>query len=283
MSTHDTPRRNRRTLLWAAIASVAALAAAALIATPATPAMAADRNGPKPTVVLVHGAFADASGWTDVARRLQRDGYPVLAPANPLRGVGADAAYIASILRSVSGPIVLVGHSYGGITITNAATGNPNVKALVYVAAFAPDEGENLFGLQTKFPGSKLGPDALDLREYPLADGTTSYDGYVKAAVFRDVFAGDLPPSTTAVMAATQRPGDVHTLEQLSGPPAWKAIPSWYLVARNDNLIPPAVQRFMANRAGSHTVEVNASHVAMISKPGPTTDIIEAAARTTVR
>lgn len=138
----------------------------------------------------------------------------------------------------LSGPIVLVGHSYGGIVITNAATGNPNVKALVYIAAFAPDEGEPIVVLQTKFPGSRLGQEALDIRQY----GPRSYDGYIKADVFREIFAADLPASTTAVMAATQRPGDLATLEQPSGPPAWKAIPSWYLVAKQDQVIPAAAQ-----------------------------------------
>jgi pimeloyl-ACP methyl ester carboxylesterase len=234
---------------------------------------------PKPTIVLVHGAFADASGWNDVIARLQREGYPVLAPANPLRGVEPDSAYLAGVLRTLTGPVILVGHSYGGVVITNAAAGNPNVKALVYVAAFAPDQGETVGGLQNQFPGSKLGLDALDLRPITGIDGNPSYDGYVKAAVFRDIFAGDLSRRTTAVMAATQRPADVHTLGQPSGVPAWKTVPSGYLVAKADNLIPPAVQRFMAQRAGARTVEVNSSHVAMMSNPGPTTDLIVRMAR----
>lgn len=230
---------------------------------------------PKPTVVLVHGAFADASGWADVVSRLQRKGYPVLAPANPLRGVAADTAYLDSVLRTVSGPIVLVGHSYGGFVTTNAATGNPNVKALVYIAAFAPDDGDTVGALQGRFPGTKLTPDALDIR--PLPDGAGA-DGYVKAALFRDIFAGDLPSRTTAVLAATQRPAEVHTLQQPSGPPAWKTVPAYTLVARDDNLIPAAAQRFMAKRAGAHTVEVRASHVAMMSRPDATTDLIVTAA-----
>lgn len=139
--------------------------------------------------------------------------------------------------------------------------------------------GETLQGLQLKYPGSKLGETALDFRPYPTPDGAGSVDGYVKTDAFRDVFAGDLPSATTDVMAATQRPGDVHTLLEPSGAPAWKTIPSWYLVARNDNLIPPAAQRFMAQRAGAHTTEVNASHVAMLSQPRLTTDLIKTAAR----
>jgi pimeloyl-ACP methyl ester carboxylesterase len=155
-------------------------AAAGVVTTAsATPAGAHPTSGPKPTVVLVlvHGAFADASGWNDVIRRLVPAGYPVLAPANPLRGVTGDSAYLASILATITGPIVLVGHSYGGVIITNAATGNPNVKALVYVAAFAPDTGDTVLGLQTKFPGTKLGEAQLDFRPYLLPDGKPSADG----------------------------------------------------------------------------------------------------------
>ncbi|MEV0731040.1 alpha/beta hydrolase [Polymorphospora sp. NPDC050346] len=270
---------SRRSLL----AGTALVAATALAAAPAASAGPRHRPDPKPTVVLVHGAFADASGWAEVTRRLQRGGYPVLAPANPLRGVDSDSAYLASILRTIPGPVVLVGHSYGGVVISNAATGNPNVKALVYVAAFAPDEGETVYALQGRFPGTKLTEEALDLRPYPLPDGTTSYDGYVKPALFRDIFAGDLPAATVAVMATAQRPGDAHTLQQPAGAPAWRGIPSWYLVARDDNLIPAATQRFMARRAGARTVEVRASHVAMISQPEATTDLIKAAARAATR
>ncbi|WP_238017256.1 alpha/beta hydrolase [Dactylosporangium sp. AC04546] len=260
----------RRTL----IAGSAAVATGALLAAPGTAAAAAKPAPAKPTIVLVHGAFADASGWNDVVRILQCDGYTVFAPANPLRSVAGDSAYLASFLATISGPIVLAAHSYGGMVITNAATGNPNVRALVYVAAFAPDAGETLQGLQLRYPGSKLGEDALDFR--PHGD---SADGYVKPAFFRDVFAGDLPRATTDVMAATQRPGDVHTLLEPSGVPAWKTIPSWYLVARNDNLIPAAAQRFMAQRARARTTEVGASHVAMISQPRATADVVRHAAR----
>ncbi|GAB3838775.1 alpha/beta hydrolase [Dactylosporangium cerinum] len=259
----------RRTL----IAGSAALATGALLASPAS------AHPRRPTIVLVHGAFADASGWNDVAGILLRDGYPVIAPANPLRSVSSDSAYLASVLATLPGPLVLVAHSYGGMVITNAAVNNASVKALVYVAAFAPDQGETLQELQLKYPGSKLDGTALDFRPTPTPDGVGSVDGYVKASVFRDVFAGDLPRSTTDLMAATQRPGDIHTLGEPSGAPAWKSVPSWYLVARNDNLIPAAAQRFMAQRAGARTTEVNASHVAMISQPRATADLIRQAAR----
>ncbi|GAA1419634.1 alpha/beta fold hydrolase [Catellatospora coxensis] len=228
----------------------------------------------KPTVVLVHGAFADASGWHDVAARLIRAGYPVIAPANPLRGVAADSAYLASVLATIGGPLVLAAHSYGGIVATNAAAGNANVKALVYVAAFAPDQGETLLGLQTRYPGSKLDETALDIRPHG-----TGVDGYIKKAVFRDVFAGDVPSASTDLMWAGQRPADLRTLQEPSGVPAWKTTPSWYLVARNDKVLPAAAQRFMAQRAGARTIEVDASHVAMIAQPAVTAELIVRAAR----
>lgn len=260
----------RRTLLAGSVAA----AAGSMLAAPAA-AAAHPVRGPKPTVVLVHGAFADASGWNDVAARLIRAGYPVIAPANPLRGVAADSAYLASVLATLPGPLVLVAHSYGGIVVTNAATGNPAVKALVYVAAFAPDQGETLLSLQTKFPRSQLSEAALDFRP----SGADSVDGYVKKEAFHDVFAGDLRRSTTDVMWATQRPADVRTLGEPSAAPAWKTVPSWYLVARDDKVIPPAAQRFMAQRAGAQVREVRAAHVAMISQPAATADLVERAAR----
>ena len=259
----------RRTLL---AGSVAAAATGSLLGAPA--AQAHPRKA-KPTIVLVHGAFADASGWNDVAGRLIRAGYPVLAPANPLRGVSSDSAYLASILATISGPVVLAAHSYGGVVITNAATGNPSVKALVYVTAFAPDQSETLVDLQTKFPGTQLSEAALDFRPY----GVDHVDGYIKKEVFHDVFAGDLRRATTDLMWAAQRPADVQTLGEPSGAPAWKTIPSWYLVGRDDKVIPAAAQRFMAQRAGAHVREVRASHVAMISQPAATADLIESAAR----
>ncbi|MEU8217257.1 alpha/beta hydrolase [Micromonospora taraxaci] len=261
----------RRTLLAGSVATVAGVALGA----PAAQAQPRPGDQPKPTVVLVHGAFADASGWNDVATRLIRDGYPVVAPANPLRSVASDSAYLASILATLSGPIVLAAHSYGGIVATNAATGNPNVRALVYVAAFAPDQGETLLGLQTQYPGSKLNEAALDFR--PYQEGLV--DGYIKRQFFREVFAGDVPKATTELMWAGQRPADARTLGEPSGTPAWKTIPSWYLVARNDQVLPAAAQRFMAQRAGAHVREVSASHVAMISQPAVTADLVKRAAR----
>ncbi|MGW4463763.1 alpha/beta fold hydrolase [Micromonospora sp. NPDC004704] len=264
-------KTTRRTLL----AGSAAAATGALFAAPAAHAHTRPGGTPKPTVVLVHGAFADASGWNGVATRLVRDGYPVIAPANPLRGVSSDSAYLASILATLDGPLVVVAHSYGGLVTTNATAGNTNVKALVYVAAFVPDQGESLVGLQTAHPGSRLDEAALDFRPY----GEGHVDAYIKKAVFHDVFAGDVPRATTDLMWATQRPADVNALGEPSGAPAWKTIPSWYLVARKDNVIPAAAQRFMAQRAGARSVEVNASHVAMIAQPAATADLIKRAAR----
>ncbi|MGC4772156.1 alpha/beta fold hydrolase [Micromonospora sp. DT44] len=261
----------RRTLL----AGSAAAAAGAALGAPAAQAHPRPANQPKPTVVLVHGAFADASGWNDVATRLIRDGYPVIAPANPLRSVTSDSAYLASVLATLSGPIVLAAHSYGGIVATNAATGNPNVKALVYVAAFAPDQGETLLGLQTKYPGSKLNEAALDFRPYEAG----LVDGYIKRQFFREVFAADVPKATAELMWTGQRPADARTLGEPSGVPAWKNIPSWYLVARNDQVLPAEAQRFMAERAGAQVREVNASHVAMMSQPIAAAELIKRAAR----
>jgi pimeloyl-ACP methyl ester carboxylesterase len=230
-------------------------------------------------VVLVHGGWADSSGWNEEIARLQSDGYPVIAPANPLRGLSSDAAYLRSVLQTIDGPIVLVGHSYGGAVITNAAVGVPNVKALVYIAAFAPDESESLAALVTKNPGTQITPDALLERPYPLPDGGQGTDLYIKAPVFRDAFAGDLPRSTTNLMQASQRPFSVAAFTEPSGTPAWSTVPSWYLIATEDHAIPPATQRFMATRAHAHVAEVAASHVPMISQPEATTRLILKAAR----
>ncbi|MFC8342632.1 alpha/beta fold hydrolase [Streptomyces sp. NPDC057280] len=272
-------RPRRRTvsacLLAAALVAGVGGAVAPVSATTAHP------SGPKPTVVLVHGVFADASGWYRTIAALQKAGYPVIAPANPLRDLGGDAAYVSSVLDSIDGPVILVGHSYGGEVITNAARGHTNVKALVYVAAFAPDQGESALQLAGKFPGSKL-PDALIARNYPLLDGSTGQDGYIDPARFRDVFAADLPSSQTRLMAAAQRPGSVGGLAGPSGTPAWKDLPSWYVIPTKDNVIPAAAQRFMAERAHSRTVEVKgASHVVMMSHPDIVVRQIQAAHQAT--
>jgi len=236
-------------------------------------------RGPAPTIVFVHGGWADSSGWNQEITNLEQRGYPVIAPANPLRDLASDSAYIRSVLQAISGPIVLVGHSYGGAVISNAAVGVPNVKALVYIAAFAPDKGESLVQLVTMNPGTQIGPATLDFRPYPLADGSTGTDLYLKKSAFHDAFAGDLPLKVTDQMQATQRPFSNEAFQSPSGEPAWKTIPSWYMVATQDHAIPPATERFMAARAHAAVVEVSASHVAMISQPEATTRLILEAAR----
>jgi pimeloyl-ACP methyl ester carboxylesterase len=236
-------------------------------------------NSPKPTIVLVHGGWADSSGWNSEVTALTKSGYDVIAPANPLRGLASDADYIRSVLKTITGPIVLVGHSYGGAVISNAAVGVPNVKALVYIAAFAPDNGESLLQLVTKNPGTLIGPKTTVGRPYPLPDGGQGVDLYLAKAAFRAAFAGDLPVRVTDQMFAEQRPFSQAAFVSQSGPPAWKTVPSWYLVATQDHAIPPVTQRFMAHRAGARVVAVKSSHVAMISQPKATTNLILQAAR----
>jgi pimeloyl-ACP methyl ester carboxylesterase len=235
----------------------------------------------EPTIVLVHGAWADSSSWDDEISRLQADGYPVVAPAHPLRSLTGDAAYIASVLQTIKGPIVLVGHSYGGAVITNAATGNPNVKALVYIDAFVPAQGESVLSLAAKYPGSQL---PASITEAPYTQGGQSgVDVYIKTADFRSAFAGDVPRATAALMAITQRPVTLAAPSETSGPPAWKSIPSWYLVGRQDEAIPPAAQKFMAKRVQSHTVEINASHASLVSHPAAVTKLILATAHSVTK
>lgn len=234
-------------------------------------------HGTKPTVVLVHGAWADSSSWSGVIPLLQRQGYPVLAPPNPLRSLSGDAAYLRDFLSTVSGPIVLVGHSYGGAVITNAATGNPQVKALVYVDAFAPDAGQTINSLIGA--GSALTGDPatlFDVRPYPGAPAGDA-DLYLKPSVFTDYFAQDLPRRQALLLAATQRPLTVAAGNEPSGEPAWRTIPSWYLLGTQDRIITPAAQLAMAQHAGTHLVEVRASHVSLISHPCAVARLIEAA------
>ncbi|MGH2562519.1 MAG: alpha/beta fold hydrolase [Thermomicrobiales bacterium] len=224
-----------------------------------------------PTVVLVHGAFADSSSWNGVIPDLLAQGYQVVAAANPLRGVTSDADYVASVLAGITGPIVLVGHSYGGIVISNAAAGSGNVKALVYVAGFAPDAGESANDLAGRFPGSTLGP---ALAPFQSPGGGT--DLYIRPDVFWTQFAADVPEADAALMAATQRPVTAAALTEGSGDPAWKTVPSWFVYGELDKNIPAAAEVFMADRAGAKgAVEVpGASHVVMISQPQAVTDVI---------
>jgi pimeloyl-ACP methyl ester carboxylesterase len=234
-------------------------------------------NAVKPTIVLVHGGWDNSTGWNAVVEKLQDRGFSVIAPANPLRGLTPDAAYVHSVLTTISGPIVLVGHSYGGAVITNAAVGVPNVKALVYIAGFAPDQGESLIQLVTMNPGSLIGPDTTITRSYPLGNGTAT-DIYLTQDGLRTAFAGDVPRDVQDQMFATQRPFSQEAFASTSGTPAWKTIPSWYLVATNDHAIPPATQFFMAKRAGAQISTVKSSHVPQISHPDDVVKTILAAA-----
>ncbi len=214
--------------------------------------------------------------------RLKHAGYPVVAPANPLRGLASDSAYIHSFLESVQGPVVLVGHSYGGSVISEAAADSPNVKALVYIAAFAPDKGESLGQLSDKFPGGTLG-ETLNPVSFPLPGGGTGTDLYIKADKFRAQFAADVPKTVAEQMAATQRPLAASAFDEKAVNAAWHTIPSWDLVTTQDKNITLAAQRFMAERAHAHTVEIKASHAVSVSRPDAVTRIIEQAARSTVR
>jgi pimeloyl-ACP methyl ester carboxylesterase len=269
MSTIMLQRRWR--LKLASIVAALLLAVGGSRAAPsAAPPGAHSLNPPN---VLVHGAWADGSSWDGVTRRLQHHGYTVVVPAVPLRSLSGDAAYIASVLQSIKGPIVLVGHSYGGAVITNAAAGNGNVKALVYVDAFVPDVGESVLALAAKNPGSGL-PAAITEVPYQQGAQGSGLDVYIKAADFRSVFAGDVPAGQAAIMAATQRPVTLAALSEKSGAAAWKTIPSWYLIGRRDDAIPPATQEYMAHRAHSRTVSIDASHASLVSHPGAVTKLV---------
>jgi pimeloyl-ACP methyl ester carboxylesterase len=278
----DLPRRT--VLATAALTSAAGVLAPTLARAGTTPAAApsaaARPKGRKPSIVLVHGAFADASGFSEVIADLQRRGYTVYAPPNPLRGLMSDSASVKAFLGTIDGPIVLAGHSYGGAVITNAATGNPNVKALVYIAAYALTKGESAAEANELGGGpAPLLAQHLVLRPYPGAPAGDA-DVTIDPAYFRPVFAADLPRRETAVMAATQRPITYSALTGASGEPAWRTIPSFYVVAKHDNAIPPAAERAMAKRAGARTIELDSSHVAMTSHPHVIAHLIRTAART---
>jgi len=228
----------------------------------------------KPTIVLVHGAFAESSSWNGVLTQLHEKGYPTVAVANPLRGVKSDANYVASVLKSIEGPTVLVGHSYGGAVITNAV--NDNVKARVYVAAFAPDTGETAIELSGRYPGSTLGPALAP----PVAIPDGGQDLYIQQDKFHAQFAADVPVAAAQLMASTQRPITEAALKEASGTPAWKSTPSWFVYGDRDLNIPEAALSFMAERAKSkETIVVNgASHVVMVSHPDAVVRVIEHAA-----
>jgi pimeloyl-ACP methyl ester carboxylesterase len=226
-----------------------------------------------PTVVLVHGAFADGSSWNGVIERLNRRGIKVTAPANPLRGIEFDSAYTASILRQTSGPVVLVGHSYGGAVISNAAEHADNVVGLVYVAAFAPDEGERLGEVEAGSKDSVLNSALVPL-QYPTADGGSATEFAIDPSKAREAFAGDLSDEQAALIAAVQRPVAEAAFSEPNGPPAWKHLPSWAVVATGDKAAGTDVVRSMAERAGATITEADGSHVIMVSQPGLVANVI---------
>jgi len=234
-------------------------------------------------VVLVHGAWANSASWSGVIARLQSAGYTVDAPPDPLQSLKGDAGTIAGFLKTIKGPIVLVGHSYGGAVITNAARGNRNVKALVYVDAFAPAKGESVLALDSSKPGSALGTDPTQVFNFVPFPGARKGDAelYVKPALFEQAFANGLPAKEGAVLAATQAPAVYSALTARSGTPAWKTIPSWYVLGTMDKAIPPAIQLFMAQRIHAHITTVKAGHLSMVADPTVIAKVITAAAKST--
>ena len=238
----------------------------------------ANSNTDSLTVVLVHGAFADASSWNGVVERLQDDGVQVVAPPNPLRGISIDSAYLASFLQQIPGPVLAVGHSYGGAVISNAATEAANVVGLVFVAAFAPEEGETLNDVEAGSKDSVLNSALMPLNYPTGAGGGTAAEFAIDPAKFHDAFAADLPAKQAAVMAATQRPIAQLAFTEPSGPPAWKALPSWTVLATADKAAGTDVIRSMAERAGATITEADGSHVIMVSQPAIVAEVIKTAA-----
>ena len=273
------PRRLRLMIAAVIVAIAGLVIPLGQIASARTAEAAAAGDGPKPAIVLLHGAWADSGSWEAVSQRLQADGYTVYAPPNPLRGLPYDDAYLADFLHSISGPIVLVGHSYGGAVITNAATGDPQVKALVYVDGFAPAQGQTLAQLLAG-SGSCAVPANLNLVPYPGAP-SGSADAYIKQSAFPGCMADGLPASEADALGATQRPIATIALGQKTGVPAWKTIPSWAVVGTADHAIPLALQLAMANRAHAHITRADAPHLSMISDPGTVTNVILQAVRAT--
>jgi pimeloyl-ACP methyl ester carboxylesterase len=269
-------RRSRRTVV--AVLAVVALLVPLWVSGPASASPSHSHgHGPRPTIVLVHGDWADGSSWSGVIERLQRRGYTVVAPPNPLRGPSSDAAYLASFLQTIPGPIVLVAHSYGGFVVTNAATGNANIEALVYIDAFIPDTGQTLADLAV---GSCVDPatafnavpgpgGVVDL--YLRSDANPPYPG------FSECFANGVDRNQAAVLAAAQRPAALDQFSDPSGPPAWETIPAWSLIGTADHVITPAQQRVMSTHAGAHISTVNAGHLSLVTRPNAVANIIETA------
>jgi len=279
MSALKTAQLRPRVFLAGAVLALAAIVLAG--ASGSASAKNQLGGGVRPTIVLLHGDWADASSWTSVLERLQGKGYTVVAPPNPLRGPTEDAPYVSSYLQTITGPIVLVAHSYGGFVATNAATGNPNVKALVYIDAFVPDEGDTLLDLTTTgkscITQDALNPVPFDggidlyLRWGPNGD----YAGYTQC------FANGVSPKQSAVLFAEQRPASAAQFSEPSGPPAWKTIPSWALMGTQDHVIPLALQEQMTTRAGSHVSTVDAGHLSLITNPDQVTKTILTAVKAT--
>jgi pimeloyl-ACP methyl ester carboxylesterase len=277
--THrDRVRRSGPLFIIAAL-----LAVATLIAPPsASGATTAGKpHGPRPTIVLIHGDWADASSWNGVSERLQRQGYTVVAPPNPLRGPTSDAQYVAAYLKTIPGPIVVVAHSYGGFVATNAAAGLPNLKAMVYIDAFIPDAGQTLADLSA---GSCVDP-ATGLNfvsspggvvdTYLRIEPNSTYTGFSKC------FANGVNATHTAVLAAVQRPAALNQFVEPSGPPAWKTVPSWSLIGTADHVIPAASQQAMSTHAGAHISTVNTGHLSLVTRPNVVRDLIVTAVHAT--
>ena len=288
-----SPSRMARHISLPALLAVA-LAAALLAIAPggATPAGASAGGAAgagrwaKPVIVLEHGAWADASSWSSVISQLQRSGFTVYAPPNPLRGLPQDSAYLHQFLTQNAAlhgqPIVLVGHSYGGAVITNAAVGVPGIRALVYVDAFIPDQGDTIGRLAAAEPGSCLGNPAEDFNPVPYPGAPSGdVDLYIKPNLVPGCFATGLPASQAAVIAATQRPLTASAFNEPSGPPAWKTIPSWAVIGTADQVIPPAELTLMAKRAGARITDVSAGHLSLISEPSVVTLVILEAVQAT--
>jgi pimeloyl-ACP methyl ester carboxylesterase len=233
-------------------------------------------ESPRPTIVLVHGAFEDGSIWKGVIHRLQRDGYPVVVFGNPLRGVSVDAAYLQSVLDRIEGAVILVAHSYGGAVITQAG-GGEKVKALVYAGSILPDAGEPPSVLIERFPGSSF-LTSTEPVPYTLPDGTSGAYMLYQADKFHSQVAADVPAGEAALMLATQRGMDVACLTEAPTFAAWKTKPTWQILTTQDLAIPPAEQRFEADRAKSHVTEIDASHAVTVSNPDIVADVIEQAA-----
>ena len=268
--------RSGRTLIAAAVLAVVALLVPLWVGGLAS-ANPSHGDGSRPTIVLVHGDWADGSSWSGVIERLQRRGFTVVAPPNPLRGPSSDAPYLASFLETIPGPIVLVAHSYGGFVITNAATGNPDVRALVYIDAFIPDVGQTLVDLAV---GSCVDP-ATAFNAVPVPGGVV--DLYLRRGAnppypgFDECFANGVNRNQAAVLAAVQRPAALNQFGEPSGPPAWETIPSWSLIGTADRVITPGQQQAMSTNAGAQISTVNAGHLSLVTRPNAVTDIIETA------